>query len=133
MDLALACYDRRKKYLEYSGAFNPLYLVRNGELYETKADKQSIGRSAFKSDTVFTNHRIQIERGDTVYLFTDGYVDQFGGEHRKKFKYGKLKEIILKIQKESMAQQRVIMDQTIEKWRGDQDQLDDILVIGRRF
>lgn len=133
MDLALACYDRKNKTLEYSGAFNPLYLVRNGELFETKGDKQSIGRSAFKTDAVFTNHRIEIERGDTVYLFTDGYADQFGGEHRKKFKYGKLKEIILSIQKEAMPKQRSIMDQTIETWRGDQDQLDDILVIGRRF
>jgi serine phosphatase RsbU (regulator of sigma subunit) len=133
MDLALACYDRKGKFLEYSGAFNPLYLVRDGELIETKADKQSIGRSAFKTDAVFTNHRIEIKPGDTVYLFTDGYADQFGGEHRKKFKYGKLKEIILNIQKESMTEQRVIMDQAIEKWRGDQDQLDDILVIGRRF
>ena len=133
MDLALACYDRKGKFLEYSGAFNPLYLIRNGELIETKADKQSIGRSAFKTDAEFRNHRIEIKQGDTVYLFTDGYVDQFGGDHRKKFKYKNLKETILKIQEETMSEQRVIMDQTIERWRGDQDQLDDILVIGRRF
>jgi len=133
MDLALACYDRKGKYLEFSGAFNSLYLVRNGELVETKANKQSIGRSAFKTDAAFTNHRIDIEKGDTVYLFTDGYADQFGGENRKKFKYKNLKETILKIQEETMLQQRVIMDHTIEKWRGDLDQLDDILVIGRRF
>lgn len=133
MDLALACYDRRGKYLEYSGAFNPLYLVRDGEILETKADKQSIGRSAFKTDAVFTNHRIEIRRDDIVYLFTDGYADQFGGEQRKKFKYRNLKETILNIQNESMSQQRAIMDHTIEKWRGDLDQLDDILVIGRKF
>ena len=133
MDLALVCYDRNGKYLEYSGAFNPLYLVRNGELIETKADKQSIGRSSFKTNAEFTNHRIDIEEGDTVYLFSDGYADQFGGEHMKKFKYRNLKETILKIQKESMSQQRAILDDTIEKWRGDLDQLDDILMIGRRF
>ncbi len=133
MDLALACYDRKGKYLEFSGAFNPLYLIRDGELLETKADKQSIGRSAFNTDAEFTNHRIDIEKGDTLYLFSDGYADQFGGEHRKKFKYKNLKETILKIQKETMSQQRAILDHTIEKWRGDQDQLDDILVIGRRF
>ena len=133
MDLALVCYDRKGKYLEYSGAFNPLYLVRNGELIETKADKQSIGRSSFKTDAEFTNHRIDIKEGDTVYLFSDGYADQFGGEHMKKFKYRNLKETILKIQKESMSQQRAILDDTIEKWRGDLDQLDDILMIGRRF
>ena len=82
---------------------------------------------------VFQNHRIDIEPGDTVYLFSDGYVDQFGGELMKKFKYKNLKETILKIQPESMSQQRAILDHTIEKWRGDLDQLDDILVIGRRF
>jgi len=133
MDLALVCYDRKGKYLEYSGAFNPFYLVRNGELLETKADKQSIGRSSFKTDAEFTNHRIDIKQGDTVYLFSDGYADQFGGEQMKKFKYKNLKETILSIQNESMSQQRAIMDHTIEKWRGDLDQLDDILVIGRRF
>ena len=133
MDLALVCYDRKEKYLEYSGAFNPLYLVRDGELLETKADKQSIGRSSFKTDAEFTNHRIDIKEGDTVYLFTDGYADQFGGELMKKFKYKNLKESILKIQTESMSQQRAILDNTIEKWRGDLDQLDDILVMGRRF
>jgi ligand-binding sensor domain-containing protein/serine phosphatase RsbU (regulator of sigma subunit) len=133
MDLALVCYDRKGKYLEYAGAFNPLYLVRKGELLETKADKRSIGRSSFKPDAEFSNHRIDIEQGDTVYLFSDGYADQFGGELMKKFKYKNLKETILSIQKESMSQQRATMDQTIEKWRGDLDQLDDILVIGRRF
>ncbi len=133
MDLALVAYDRKEKYLEYSGAFNPLYLVRNGEILETKADKQSIGRSGFNTDMVFKTHRIDIEPGDTVYLFSDGYADQFGGELMKKFKYKNLKETILKVQAESMLQQRVILDNTIEKWRGDLDQLDDILVIGRRF
>jgi len=133
MDLALVSYDRKGKYLEYSGAFNPLYLVRNGEILETKADKQSIGRSSFKTDAEFENHRIDIQQGDTVYLFSDGYADQFGGEKMKKFKYKNLKETILKIQPENMSQQRAILDHTIEKWRGDLDQLDDILIIGRRF
>ena len=133
MDLALVSYDRSGRYLEYSGAFNSLYLVRHGELRETKADKQSIGRSSFNTEAEFSNHRIEVKEGDTVYLFTDGYADQFGGDRMKKFKYTRLKETILTIQKESMSQQRAILDLTIEKWRGDLDQLDDILVIGRRF
>jgi serine phosphatase RsbU (regulator of sigma subunit) len=74
-----------------------------------------------------------VKSGDTVYLFSDGYADQFGGELMKKFKYRNLKELILKVQPESMPQQRIIFDLTIEKWRGDIEQLDDILVIGRRF
>ncbi len=133
MDLALVSYDKKGKYLEYSGAFNPLYLIREGEILETKADKISIGRSAFKTEAEFQNHIIDVLPGDTVYLFSDGYADQFGGELMKKFKYRNLKELLIKIQPESMSQQRIILNHTIEKWRGDIEQLDDILVIGRRF
>ncbi len=133
MDLALVAYDRKEGILEYSGAFNPLYLIRKGEILETKADKVSIGRSSVNTLVKFTNHRIRVEPGDTVYLFSDGYADQFGGELMKKFKYNNLKALILKIQPETMANQRSILDQTIEQWRGDVEQLDDILVIGRRF
>jgi serine phosphatase RsbU (regulator of sigma subunit) len=133
MDLALVSYDKKGNYLEYAGAFNPLYLVRDGEILETKADKISIGRSALKTEAVFQNHRIEVKSGDTVYLFSDGYADQFGGELMKKFKYRNLKELILKVQPESMPEQRIIFDLTIEKWRGDIEQLDDILVVGRRF
>jgi len=133
MDLALVSFNRKERLLEYSGAFNPLYLIRNGEILETKADKVSIGRSSLGTDVEFTNHRIEIKKGDTVYLFSDGYADQFGGELMKKFKYRNLKELILRIQPENMANQRAMLDQTIEQWRGDVEQVDDILVIGRRF
>jgi serine phosphatase RsbU (regulator of sigma subunit) len=133
MDLALACYIPGENTLEYAGAFNPLYLVRNGEILETKADKVSIGRSSFNTDMEYTNQRLEIRSGDTVYMFSDGYADQFGGEFMKKFKYGNLKKLILEIQDLSMEQQRDVLDQTIEQWRGELAQLDDILVIGRKF
>ena len=133
MALALVAYDRKEKYLEFAGAFNPLYLIRNGEILETKADKVSIGRSSFRTKAEFTNHRIEVQSGDTIYMFSDGYADQFGGEMMKKFKYKNLKELILKIQPEAMDKQRTILDQTIEQWKGEVEQLDDILVIGRRF
>lgn len=133
MDLALVAYNRKEGILEYAGAFNPLYLIRDGEILETKADKASIGRSSLNTEVEFTNHRIKIKKGDTVYLFSDGYADQFGGELMKKFKYKNFKELILRIQTENMANQRTILDQTIEDWRGDVEQVDDILVIGRRF
>ena len=133
MDLALACYIPGENTIEFAGAFNPLYQVRNGEIIETKADKVSIGRSSFSTEVVFTNRRVEVQPGDTVYLFSDGYADQFGGELMKKFKYKNLKELILRIQDQSMEQQRTIMDQTIEDWKGDVEQLDDILVVGRRF
>ena len=133
MDLALVCYRPDEQLLEYAGAFNPLYLVRDGELLETRADKISIGRSSFNTDLKFTSHTIPVEKGDAIYLFSDGYADQFGGEMMKKFKYGNFKALILKIRHESMDHQRAILDQTIENWRGDVEQLDDILVIGRKF
>ncbi|MFH0756577.1 MAG: two-component regulator propeller domain-containing protein [Bacteroidota bacterium] len=133
MDLVLASYIPGENALEFAGAFNPLYLVRNGEILETKADKVSIGRSSFNTDMEYTNQRLEIQPGDAVYLFTDGYADQFGGEFMKKFKYGNLKKLILEIQDLSMEQQRDVLDQTIEQWRGELAQLDDILVIGRKF
>ena len=133
MDLALICYIPGENMLEFAGAFNPLYLVRNGEILETKADKASIGRSSLNTEVEYTNHRVEVQPGDTVYLFSDGYADQFGGELMKKFKYRNLKELLLRIQDQTMEQQRNTLDQTIEDWKGDVAQLDDILMIGRRF
>ena len=133
MDLALACYIPDEDVIEFAGAFNPLYLVRDGQILETKADKLSIGRSSITTGIEYTNQKIKVEPGDTVYLFSDGYADQFGGELMKKFKYNRLKELILSIQDQGMEDQRSILDQTIEDWKGELDQLDDILVVGRRF
>jgi ligand-binding sensor domain-containing protein/serine phosphatase RsbU (regulator of sigma subunit) len=133
MDLALASYIPDEHLLEFAGAFNPLYLVREGEILETRADKVSIGRSSLNTSIEYTNHRMEVRPGDTIYLFSDGYADQFGGQLMKKFKYNNLKALILRIQDQPMEQQRRILDLTIEEWRGDVEQLDDILVIGRRF
>ncbi|MEN8157260.1 MAG: two-component regulator propeller domain-containing protein [Bacteroidota bacterium] len=133
MDIALACYLPAEQVIEYAGAFNPLYLVRDGEILETKADKISIGRSVVREETEFTNNRVAVQPGDTVYMFSDGYADQFGGQLMKKFKYKNLKALILKIQGQSMEEQRITMNQTIEEWRGDLEQVDDILIVGRRF
>ena len=133
MDLALVAYHPSEGYLEFAGAFNPLYLIRDGELLGTAADKASIGRSSFNTDISFTNHRVDIRSGDTIYMFSDGYADQFGGPAMKKFKYKNLKELLLKIQDQSMEQQGQILDDTMEEWKGDLAQLDDILVIGRKF
>lgn len=132
MDLALVCFDRKNKILEYAGAYNPLYLLRAGELTEIKADRFSIGKSMEKEKN-FTNHSVTINNGDTIYIFSDGYVDQFGGENEKKFRAGALKELLIRIQDKNMDEQKEILDATIENWRGKLEQIDDILVIGRRF
>lgn len=133
MDMTLIAYHKEKKLLEFSGAYNPIYLIRNGELIETKGDRFAIGRSELFQDKDFTNHEIKIRKGDTIYLFSDGYADQFGGRSGKKFKIQPMKELILNIQEKSMDEQRSILDSTIEAWRGNIEQVDDILIIGRRF
>jgi ligand-binding sensor domain-containing protein/serine phosphatase RsbU (regulator of sigma subunit) len=134
MDITLVCYDRKEKVLEFSGAYNPIYLIRDGELAEIKGDRFAIGRSVTDvQDKIFTNHIMKIKEGDTVYLFSDGYADQFGGIAGKKFKSAPMKELLLNIQNKKMEEQKSILDRTIEAWRGDIEQVDDILIIGRRF
>jgi serine phosphatase RsbU (regulator of sigma subunit) len=132
MDLALICYDTYNNTLEYSGAYNPLYLVRNSEVIEIKANRFAIGKST-EPEKKFTNHSCKLQKGDTVYIFSDGYADQFGGQDNKKFKSSSLKKLLVGIQEKPMSEQKVILDKTIEDWRGNIEQIDDILIIGRRF
>lgn len=133
MDMALICFNKSNQILEFAGAFNPLWLVRNNEIHEIKADRYSIGRSTTNIEKTFTNHEIQIEKGDFVYFFSDGYADQFGGESGKKFMAKPMKNLILFIQDQPPEKQKEILEDTIEAWRGDIDQVDDILIIGRKF
>jgi len=132
MDIALTSFDPETRQLEYAGAFNPLVLIRKGEILETKADRFAIGRATGK-DKKFTNHVIQIEKDDAVYMFSDGYADQFGGPDGKKFKTSNLKELFVSMQAENMDRQREILENTIETWRSGHEQIDDILVMGRKF
>ncbi|MBN2213889.1 MAG: SpoIIE family protein phosphatase [Bacteroidales bacterium] len=132
MDIALVCYDPEKRQLQYSGAFNPLWLIRNSEILEIKANRFAIGRST-GIENRFTNHVIEIQDNDIIYLFTDGYSDQFGGKEGKKFKTGNFKELLISIHANVVDEQRDILDKTIEDWRGDLEQIDDMLIIGRKF
>jgi ligand-binding sensor domain-containing protein/serine phosphatase RsbU (regulator of sigma subunit) len=132
MDIALACFTRETKELEYAGAFNPLIIARMGEIIEAKADRFAIGHSPTKQND-FTNHKISLMHGDTVYLFSDGYADQFGGPDCKKFKTANLKELLLSIHQNPMDQQREILDQRFNDWKADNEQIDDVLIIGRKF
>lgn len=130
MDLSLIALDYENNILEYAGAYNPLLLLREGHMVEVKADKFPIGSFAEGQVQRFTNHRIDIEKNDIIYLFSDGYADQFGGPTGKKFKYKNLKELLISISKHRMDEQQKILDDTIETWRGDLEQVDDIMVIG---
>ncbi len=126
MDIALCSLEGFK--LQYAGAYNPLWIIRNGEILETKADKQPIGKS-WKTEG-FTTHTIDLQSGDTIYIFSDGYVDQFGGEKAKKFKSKAFKELLISIQDKQMEDQRLLLDENFENWRGKLEQIDDVCVIG---
>jgi len=136
MDMALCCLQYTNNgivTLQYAGANNPLWVVRGStrELTEIKGDRQPVGIYG-RVVKPFTNHTIKLQKGDTFYLFSDGYQDQFGGPKGKKFKSKQFKELLLSIQDKSMEEQREIIDKTFLNWKGELNQIDDILVIGIR-
>jgi len=126
MDIAICSLEG--DCLKYAGAHNPLWIVRNGELIETKANKQPIGK--FDKTLPYSTHTFKLIKNDSFYIFSDGYVDQFGGVKGKKFKAKAFRELLLSIQNKPMEEQRIILDNTFETWRGDLEQIDDICVIG---
>jgi serine phosphatase RsbU (regulator of sigma subunit) len=131
MEMALCIIDFDQRKLQYSGAYRPLYIVRKNELMEIKADKMPIGIYAGRRRT-FTNHEVELAQDDCIYLSTDGYADQFGGPNRKSFKSKYLKELLLKIHQKEMREQHRILETTIEEWRRDVEQIDDMLLLGIR-
>lgn len=133
MDCALCLIDQKNRTVEYAGAHNPLWIVRKGaeEIEEIKADKQPIGDYEFFKP--FTNHKLQLEEGDVIYFFSDGYSDQFGGEKGKKFKYKTLKKLLVEIHQLSVDEQEDILLKKFLEWKGDFEQVDDVCLIGVRF
>lgn len=132
MDITLCSFDESTSTLEFSAAFNPLLLIRDGKIFEIKGNKFPIGIFLEKEAKRFTNHKMQVQKNDVVYIFSDGYADQFGGPKGKKFMQSQFKNLLLSIHSKPMPEQRRILDQTIEHWRGNEEQVDDILVIGFR-
>ncbi len=132
MDLSLVVVNLETKELQYSGAYNPLYQFRNGELHEIKADKMPISLHIKKAQP-FSSHKLQLQKNDTIYMFSDGYADQFGGEAGRKFKYHRFKDLFKSAHDKPMSKQKEILLETYENWKGTNSQLDDILVIGLRF
>lgn len=129
MDLALCSFNKEKMLFEYAGANNPLYIIRKNELIETKANRQPIGK--YVQRRPYVNHEFEMQNGDTIYIASDGYADQFGGEKGKKFKYSKFRELLIEIHQQPMDVQRQVLDKTIADWMGDKhNQIDDICVIG---
>ncbi len=133
MDLSLCTINFNKMSMEYAGAFNPLYLIRNNEVLITKADKFPIGANPDGKLPNFTNHEIDLVKGDAIYLFSDGFHDQFGGPKNKKFLSKRFRELLLQIHKLPMKEQKESLIKVYEEWKGDLEQVDDILVIGIRI
>ncbi len=139
MDISLIALNLQTNELQWAGANNPFYLIRNNEqrainneqLTEVKADKQPIG--FHPKPFPFTNHNFNVQKGDSFYIFTDGYADQFGGPKGKKFRYSQFEKIFVSIQNQSMEKQKEILNETIDKWKGNLEQVDDICVIGVRI
>jgi len=134
MDIALISYEIATKKLYYAGARNPIYYMHKNELHIYGADRHSIGYMDYMDEEIeFKEQVIDIKKGDVVYLFSDGYADQFGGEDEKKFKYDRFKKLLLSIHNKPMAEQKAILEKTHDDWKGNLEQVDDILVIGIRF
>lgn len=130
MDIAICSLNIKTKSLEYAGANNPLWILKkeSEEIEEIKANKQPIG--VYHDFAPFTNHKISLNEGDSIYLFSDGYADQFGGDKGKKLKYKPFKDLLIKSSKLELSKQKEILLEEFEKWKGDIEQVDDVCVMG---
>ena len=137
IDLSVIYYNSEKQELRFSAAQNSIYIVQNGNLIEYRGTAISIGNqlleNEIKKNTYFTNRRINISKGDILYMFTDGFIDQVGHESQRKFMKTKFKELISSIQHEEPENQKKILEQTFENWKGKESQTDDILITGILF
>jgi len=132
MDVAFCVLDKNRNVLQFSGAFNPLIIFQGGEFREFRADRMPIGIH-YGGEKPFTNHVINVNRGDTLYIFSDGYTDQFGGEEGVKFKMAKFRNLLREIYYRPMIEQRNILENEFMKWKGNSDQVDDITILGIRI
>ena len=130
MDMALCVIDHEKQCVDFAGAVNELYLVRNNEIITHKGNRQPLGRFVDNVVPDYTTVSIPVVAGDMIYLFTDGYVDQFGGSDMKKFKYRRFRHLLLNIHQLAPQDQKAILHQKLEEWKGGLEQVDDILILG---
>ncbi|MCX6310110.1 MAG: tetratricopeptide repeat protein [Bacteroidetes bacterium] len=129
MDMVLCRFNKKKKELVFAAANNPLWMIRSGEMQEWKADKQPVGIFTGEQK-MFSQQSISLQDGDSIYLFTDGFADQFGGPKGKKFKYKQMQDLLLENSTLSMKEQEVCLENDFQTWKGNLDQVDDVCVIG---
>ncbi len=129
MDIALCIINTKTNMLQYAGAYNPLFIYRNNNIITFKANTQPI--AIYIKERPFTNHEFQLKKDDIIYAFSDGYIDQFGGEYGKKFLKAKFKNLILGMPNKTMQEQKQVFESVFNKWIGTKHkQIDDILVMG---
>lgn len=133
MDIALCVLNTKTNQLNYAGAYNPLWILRNGdsEIEEIKANRQSVGK--VENPKPFNAHKINLNKGDNIYIFSDGFADQFGGTRGKKFMYKPFKKLLVTMQNETMENQLKNINNHFENWKGNIEQVDDVCVIGVRI
>jgi len=132
MDCAICAIDFKNNTLQAACANNPMWIVRGTELIEIPADKMPVGIHHGEQKS-FTLHNAKLAKGDTIYMFTDGYADQFGGPKGKKFKYKALQELVMSISQRPMTEQKLVLEKTMDEWKGGLEQIDDILIVGIRI
>lgn len=131
MDIALCVIDKENKEMEFAGAFRPLYLLRDNKIEEIKGDRFSVGLNKNLTNASEINKRkFSLKDYDMIYLFTDGYADQFGGPEGKKYKYRRFRHLLLNIHKLPVEQQKYHLEKSFTDWMGDHEQIDDILIVG---
>jgi len=132
LDMALCVFHTNEKKLYYAGAHLPIYLIRQNELMVYKGARYSLGDHS-ERNTLLHNQAIEIEEGDRIYLFSDGYIDQFGGENDTKFKSKHFKEFLLQHHQLPMQEQKIRLKENFIAWKGNRKQTDDVLVIGINY
>jgi serine phosphatase RsbU (regulator of sigma subunit) len=132
MDVAFCILHKDRKKLEFSGAYNSLLIFQDGELREFRADRMPIGIYYGEKET-FTNYEIKVQKGDTIYIFSDGFADQFGGPKGSKYMKYNLKRLLSEIYQRPMSEQKSILENEFEKWKGSSDQIDDVTILGVRI
>ncbi len=131
LDASIILVDPENNTMEYAGANLPVYLVRNGELIDLKGDRMPVG--IYPSQAPFVNHKINLQNDDSIYMFSDGYADQFGGEANRKIMLGTFKKVILDNSGYNMREQKERLDSFFVEWKGYNEQVDDVLLLGYRY
>ena len=131
MDIAIISIDYNTKQIEFAGSYNPLYIVRDGELLEQDGERIPIGKTSKKNEEqTYTNHTFQLYENDMLYIFSDGFVDQKVGKKAKKYKYPRFRGLLVSIAELPMEEQNKALHKELDRWMGDHQQFDDMLIYG---